>query len=474
MKTDGTAIPRILVVDGEDATRQGLKALLTAHGAWVETTANLEDATRRNDHQPFDMVFVDSEASGEADPRALTRLSGGDTPPEIVLLASDGAISSGEAMRYGATDSIGKPLEREHILALTDRCLEARLLKARVERLQGRVQELTSIELVGQSAHLRQLSTRIEQVAHAPDTTILIEGESGTGKELVARSIHEMSSRRDGPFVVVNCAALSESLLEAELFGYEAGAFRGATREGKEGLFSIADGGTLLLDEISEMPTNLQAKLLRVLQERSYRRVGGAKDRPARARVIAASTRNLMQEVQAGRFKEDLFYRLHVITMKVVPLRDRTDDIPLLAHYFLDHFGRQMGKALSGFSEDAMETLSEHSWPGNVRELKNAVEHAAIVCAAGLVDECHLPRWDGGAPDGTDVIPRDTVELPEGDRSLRSVEKILVTMVLEETAWNISKAASMLGINRTTLYNKIKLHGLGSRPRATVPDCLTS
>ncbi|MAE77876.1 MAG: hypothetical protein CMJ85_13520 [Planctomycetes bacterium] len=474
MKTDGTAIPRILVVDGEDATRQGLKALLTAHGAWVETTANLEDATRRNDHQPFDMVFVDSEASGEADPRALTRLSGGDTPPEIVLLASDGAISSGEAMRYGATDSIGKPLEREHILALTDRCLEARLLKARVERLQGRVQELTSIELVGQSAHLRQLSTRIEQVAHAPDTTILIEGESGTGKELVARSIHEMSSRRDGPFVVVNCAALSESLLEAELFGYEAGAFRGATREGKEGLFSIADGGTLLLDEISEMPTNLQAKLLRVLQERSYRRVGGAKDRPARARVIAASTRNLMQEVQAGRFKEDLFYRLHVITMKVVPLRDRTDDIPLLAHYFLDHFGRQMGKALSGFSEDAMETLSERSWPGNVRELKNAVEHAAIVCAAGLVDECHLPRWDGGAPDGTDVIPRDTVELPEGDRSLRSVEKILVTMVLEETAWNISKAASMLGINRTTLYNKIKLHGLGSRPRATVPDCLTS
>ncbi|MFQ5504238.1 MAG: sigma 54-interacting transcriptional regulator, partial [Planctomycetota bacterium] len=221
---------------------------------------------------------------------------------------------------------------------------------------------------------------------------------------------------------------------------------------------------TLLLDEIGEMPVTLQAKLLRVLQEKAFRRVGGVKDRPARTRIIAATNKDLQAEVKTGAFRQDLYYRLHVITLTVPTLRDRADDIPLLAHYFLDHFGRQMGKALSGFSEDAMETLTEHSWPGNVRELKNAIEHSAILCSNGLIKESHLPRWDGGVPGGKDMIPRDTFELPPGDRSLRSMEKLLVERVLLETGWNISRAATRLGINRTTLYNKIKLYKLGSRP----------
>ncbi len=467
MKLEGTGgtVPRILVVDDEEGIREGLKSLLSRHGAWVETAAGLADAIRRNNHQQFDLIFLDLHLQGEDGLSGVSELRRGDLPAEIVILTGFGTVAGAvEAIKKGATDVIEKPFQSERIFAIAERCLETRRLKAQVSLLKGRVRELTSIELIGQSQQIEQLMKRVEQVAQAPDTTILIQGQSGTGKELVARCIHERSSRANGPFVAVNCAALTEGLLEAELFGYEAGAFTGAMRDGKDGLFAAAEGGTLLLDEIGEMPLNLQAKLLRVLQERSFRRVGGVRDHPARVRIIAATNRNLSEEVANGNFREDLFYRLHVITLEVAPLAQRTDDIPLLAHYFLDHFGRQMGKSLGGFSEDAMETLCDHSWPGNVRELKNAVEHAAILCPSGLIEECHLPRWDGGLPGGRDVIPRETFEMPLGDRSLRSVEKVLVKLVLDETNWNISRAASLLGINRTTLYNKIKLHNLGVRP----------
>ncbi|PIE24694.1 MAG: hypothetical protein CSA62_02355 [Planctomycetota bacterium] len=458
-------VPRILVVDDEAGIREGLKALLIKHGAWVEAAADLEDAVRRNDHQVFDLVFLDIRMPGTDGLSGLAQIRHGELPPEIVILTGYGTIASTvEAMKKGAADVIEKPFQPDRILAVTERCLETRKLRGEVGRLRDRVRELTSTELVGNSEIVRKLKTRIDQVACAPDTTILIQGQSGTGKELVARSIHERSSRRNGPFVAVNCAALTESLLEAELFGYEAGAFTGATREGKEGLFEAADGGTLLLDEIGEMPVTLQAKLLRVLQERSYRRVGGVADRPARARIIAATNKDLAEQVQNGGFREDLFYRLCVIALEIPPLRDRPEDIPLLAHYFLDHFSRQMGKSLSGFSEEAMETLSEHEWRGNVRELKNAVEHAAILCPSGLIEEAHLPAWDESPLSRNDVIPRETVELPGDDRSLRAVERILIEKVLQETRWNISRAASELGINRTTLYNKIKVYGLGGRP----------
>ena len=212
------------------------------------------------------------------------------------------------------------------------------------------------------------------------------------------------------------------------------------------------------------MERSLQAKLLRVLQERTFRRVGGIQDLSADVRIIASTNRNLKSEVDAGRFREDLFYRLNVMTVEVPPLAERAEDIPLLSHFFLDQFGRQMGKALSGFTEEAMETLCEYGWPGNVRELKNAIEHAAIVCSSGMIDECHLPNFTGGSIDGSDTISRGSLHLELGDRSIRNLEGKLVARVLEDTKWNISKAASILGINRTTLYNKIRLHGLGSRP----------
>jgi DNA-binding NtrC family response regulator len=316
-------------------------------------------------------------------------------------------------------------------------------------------------DLVGQSAAIVQLRQRVEALATAADGAILVVGEAGTGKELVARCLHDRSARRDSPLVVVNCAALTESQLEAALFGHEPGAFADAPR-GRDGV--LAGTGTVFLDEVAELPLHLQSRLARVLADGVWRRVGGVQERPVRCRLIASSRRDLAEVVASGAFRVDLLQRLATITLRLPPLRERSDDVPLLAHYFLDHFGRQMGKALAGFGEEALETLGERDWPGNVRELRNAVELAAIHCERGLIQEQHLPHWEGVSPGINDVIPREMVELPTGDRSLRSVEKIMVGRVLDETRWNISRAAALLGINRTTLYNKIKLYELGARP----------
>ncbi|MEZ5966909.1 MAG: sigma-54 dependent transcriptional regulator [Planctomycetota bacterium] len=458
-------LARILVVDDEEGIREGLRTLLQNEGVAVETAANAEDARRRLTFRSFDVVFLDINLPGDDGLSVLPSLRVGSPPADVIVLTGYGTVANAvEAMRKGAADVIEKPFTHDRILSTVRRCLEMRQLRNELTWLQERVRELTATELVGLSPTIRAVMTRIDQVAHAPDTTVLITGESGTGKELVARCVHERSTRRHGPFVAINCAALTENLLEAELFGYEAGAFTGANREGKDGLFAVGAGGTLFLDEIGEMQRTLQAKLLRVLQERVFRKVGGVNDIQADVRIIASTNRNLRHEVASGNFREDLFYRLNVMSVEVPPLRERAEDVPLLSHFFLDQFGRQMGKALGGFTEEAMETLCEYAWPGNVRELKNAVEHAAIVCSSGMIDEIHLPRFTGGRPDGKDALPRNSLNLDVRDRSLRGVEGMLVARVLEETQWNISRAATLLGINRTTLYNKIKLHNLGRRP----------
>jgi len=463
-----SGLPRILVIDDEEGVREGLRALLQAEGLAVETAGSAEDGTRRLLQKPADIVFLDLHLPGQDGLTTLSSLRSGTPPADVVILTGYGTVGNVvEAMRKGACDVVEKPFTNDRILSVVRRCLETRQLRNELVWLQDRVRELTSTELVGLSPAIREVQTRIDQVAHAPDTTVLIIGESGTGKELVARCIHERSSRRHGPFVAINCAALTESLLEAELFGYEPGAFTGASREGKLGLFAVASGGSLFLDEIGEMPKSLQAKLLRVLQERTFRKVGGVHDTQADVRIIASTNRDLRKEMEVGNFREDLYYRLAVMTVEVPPLGRRPEDIPLLSHYFLDCFGKQMGKSLTGFTEEAMETLCEYGWPGNVRELKNAIEHAAIVCPSGMIDEVHLPTFSGGAAFGRDTIARNTLMIDAQDRSIRNVEGQLVAKVLDETNWNISKAASLLGINRTTLYNKIRLYGLGQRPGRT-------
>ncbi|MFO1076861.1 MAG: sigma-54 dependent transcriptional regulator [Planctomycetota bacterium] len=458
-------LPRVLIVDDEDGVREGLRTMLQREGLHVETAGTAEEGVRRVETKSFDIVFLDLNLPGADGLSMLGRLRRGSPPADVVVLTGYGTVANTvESMRKGACDVIEKPFSSDRILAVVRRVLETRQLKNELCWLQDRVRELTSTEIVGLSPAIREVQTRIDQVSHAPDTTVLITGNSGTGKELVARCIHERSSRRHGPFVAINCAALTESLLEAELFGYEPGAFTGAIKDGKDGLFAMAAGGTLFLDEIGEMETTLQAKLLRVLQERSFRRVGGVQDTPADVRIITSTNRDLRQMVHAGRFREDLFYRLNVMTVQVPTLAERAADIPLLSHFFLDQIGRQMGKALSGFTEEAMETLCEYSWHGNVRELRNAIEYACIVCPNGMIDEVHLPKFTGGNPDGSDRIERGAVTLDSSDRSIRALESKLVANVLEETQWNISRAAAILGINRTTLYNKIRVYELGKRP----------
>ncbi|MEO6597267.1 MAG: sigma-54 dependent transcriptional regulator [Planctomycetota bacterium] len=458
-------LPRVLIVDDEEGVREGLRSMLQHEGLHVETAGSAEDGVRRIESRSYDIVFLDINLPGADGLSMLGKLRRGSPPADVLILTGYGTVANTvEAMRKGASDVIEKPFSGDRILAVVRRVLETRQLKNELTWLQDRVRELTSTELVGLSPAVREVQTRIDQVAHAPDTTVLVTGQSGTGKELVARCIHERSARRHGPFVAINCAALTEALLEAELFGYEPGAFTGANREGKDGLFAVASGGTLFLDEIGEMEPTLQAKLLRVLQERTFRRVGGVQDITADVRIVASTNRDLRQMVTTGGFREDLFYRLNVMTVHVPPLRDRAADIPLLSHFFLDQIGRQMGKALSGFTEEAMETLCEYTWPGNVRELRNAIEHACIVCNNGMIDEVHLPTFTGGSPDGSDQIDRTAVVLEGQDRSIRALESQLVARVLEDTQWNISRAAAILGINRTTLYNKIRVYQLGRRP----------
>ena len=312
--------------------------------------------------------------------------------------------------------------------------------------------ELQPVEgLIGPSSELRRLREKIARVAAAPRTTVLVTGESGVGKEVVARGIHARSERRDGPFVALNCAALSDGLLEAELFGHEPGAFTGASSRGRDGLFAAANGGTLLLDEIGELAPELQAKLLRVLQERSYRRVGGNEDKATDVRIIACTNRDLSKLVEEGRFREDLYYRLNVLVLRVSPLRERRDDIAPIAQHLCEELETEHGLQTEGMSEATIATLEAHSWPGNVRELKNAVERAAVECAGGLIEPEHL---------GITAVITPSSEQEEDDSplNLKRMEERLIRRALQETGGNRSRSARLLGVNRATLYNKLRAY----------------
>ncbi len=308
----------------------------------------------------------------------------------------------------------------------------------------------------GVSAAALALDELIDRVAHASHATVLLTGESGVGKELVARAIHARSVRREHPFVGLNCAAVTESLIEAELFGYEAGAFTGGRAGGREGLFAQAREGTLLLDEIGELALSLQAKLLRVLQERSYRKVGGAQDQPLRARIVAATNRDLMGMVRARTFRDDLYYRLNVMQLCVPPLRERREDIEHLARSFLAELADECGRGALEFDDHALRALRGHDWPGNVRELRNAIERAVCLSDGPRIDAQSLglaqPKATASAP--------ISASLEIGDGSLRGMEERLIRRVLADQAGNRSGAARVLGINRATLYHKLKVYGI--------------
>ncbi len=474
----------VLIVDDEEAIRWSLSRLLEERGYAVSSAAGAAEARRALEKRPPEIALVDlglGDGSGLDVIRRLREVAPGSVG--IVITAATSTRAAVEAMRSGAFDFVEKPASAERLFPVLDRAeqhVRARR-HAAAEPRGGELRELGQTPLLGTSAAMLPVRRAIEQVVQAKSTTALILGESGTGKELVARAIHHGSARRKARFVAINCAALSESLLEAELFGYEKGAFTGAGSAGKVGLLETASKGTVFLDEIGEMPVAMQAKLLRVLQERSIRRVGGVEDIPIDVRVVASTNRDLEKEVREGRFRLDLFYRLNVMPIRMPPLRERAADIPLLADYFLSDFAREFEKPFGGFSSSALEALAAYPFPGNVRELRNLVEHAAIVAPGPTIEREHLMLSEraperppepgpGPTPGPPPERPADapaaggfTIRLP--DLRLDTAERELILHVLKRVGGNRSQAAELLGINRSTLYAKLKRSGVREKER---------
>ncbi len=395
------------------------------------------------------VVLLESDLAELDNYRLLTEIISEERAPSVIVLQSSPTVPTAvELMRLGAEHCLERSPDGHQLLAIIQSALQKR-----IDLEPGPLDNPETQSLVGHSKGMRRVISQLERAASASKVTTLILGESGTGKELVAKSIHALSDRSSAPFVAINCAALTEGLLEAELFGYEPGAFTGAAPKGHKGLFAAADGGTLFLDEIGELAIPLQAKLLRVLQEGSYRRVGGSQDVASNVRILSSTNRDLEQCVSEGSFREDLFYRLNVLSIHVPPLRERADDIPQLAVQILKEIDGNRSRSIDGFSESAMRRLCTYDWPGNVRELRNTIERSALMIESGRIQSKHL---------GLSTRLSSPVPELEEDLSLQAVEKAHITRVIRETDGNRSQAARLLGVNRTTLYNKLRRYGLSA------------
>ncbi|RKY65066.1 MAG: hypothetical protein DRP99_00905 [Candidatus Latescibacterota bacterium] len=437
---------KILVVEDEPKMAFLLEAELNDAGHRATSVTDGREAVRRVEREHFDIVITDLRMEGMDGIEVLERVKGLDPQTEVVLITAYATAQTAvEAMKKGAYDYIIKPFDIE----------ELKLLVKKIEEKQGLLYENALLQekarregllVGGRSPAMRKVLELIDKVAPT-DATVLVLGESGTGKELVARRIHHTSPRRDKPLVAVHCATFPENLLESELFGYERGAFTGATRR-KVGHFEYADGGTIFLDEVGELPASVQAKLLRFLQERQFTRLGGVEPVRVDVRVIAATNRDLEREVREGRFREDLFYRLNVFPIELPPLRERREDIPLL----VEHFLRQRNRPPDVISPEAMEALLAYDWPGNVRELENVIERALILAGEGRITPDLLPfgRPKAGAK----------VELPDEGVNLEEVERELIIQALEKAGWNKAKAAKLLGITRRRLYSRMEALGI--------------
>jgi two-component system, NtrC family, response regulator AtoC len=371
------------------------------------------------------------------------------------------------AMRLGAYHYLTKPFDVEELLLIIDRALEATRLRHEVHRLREGQRERSGLEaIVAGSPGMKALFDDVAKVACSPATTVLITGESGVGKGLVAKAIHEKSDRRDAPFMNVTCTTITESLLESELFGHERGAFTGATRFHK-GLFELADGGTVFLDEIGDMTPRLQAKLLRFLQEKTFKRVGGPDDVTVEVRIVAATNQDLARLVEAGSFRQDLYYRLNVIPLAIPPLRERRDDVSLIAESFVRHYNRELGKAVKGITEGALERLRGHDWPGNVRELRNVIERAMILGEGDRIDEAALPRFPSvlARPSGGEAQRRSgSFLLPVEGLNLAKLERDLIEQALRRCKGVKSRAGALIGLNRDQIRYRIVKYGIQYPP----------
>jgi DNA-binding NtrC family response regulator len=463
-------IRRILVVDDEKDTVEMITALLNLEGFEVLPALSGDEAMRilevesqkvPDSETPVDLILLDI-LLGDVDGREICLKIKEDEKlkfiPVIILTVRSSLQDKIHSLNLGADDYLTKPFINEELLAKVRVMLRIKDLHDELRREKDKNILLTQAlekrysfgNILGKNTRMQKVFELISDIADT-DSTVLVQGESGTGKELIARAIHFNSHRKNRPFIVANCSAYSQNLLESELFGHEKGSFTGAIRR-KIGRFELANGGTIFLDEIGEVSPPTQILLLRILQDHRFERVGGEETLEVDVRVIAATNKNLTEEMKKGTFREDLYYRLNVIPIFVPPLRERKDDIPLLASYFLQRFSRERGKDVTSFSPEVIEILLAHSWPGNVRELENVIDHASIISKQDKVLSKDLPQYLFQTP-----LP------PTEFATLQDYEKNLILKTLQETNWNKHKTSKKLNINRSTLYGKIKRYGLEKR-----------
>jgi len=446
--------PRVLVLDDEPRMAEIVGMVLRRDGFDVETFTNGNEALARHDADPFDLVLTDLRMPAPDGLEVLKRVRAASSDTPVILFTAHATIANAiEALREGAFDYVQKPFDNEALRACVRRALEINRLSRENRYLRAELGQRHALaDIVATSDAMNDVLDLVRRAARSP-ATVLITGESGTGKELIARAVHFHSDRVSGPFVAVNCKAFAEGLLESELFGHERGAFTGADRT-REGLFEAASGGTLFLDEIGEISEAFQAKLLRVLQEREVRRVGDDRARPVDVRVVVATNRDLQTEVAEGRFREDLFFRLAVIPIRIPPLRERREDILPLARHFLLQFQRRSERRFNALGAEAEALLAEHDWPGNVRELENAIERAVVLAVgdALLPSDLLLEQRSGDSDP-----PADTTLQAHLDAATRAA----IHEALSATGGAKSDAAARLAIDRTTLYRLIKKYDLG-------------
>jgi DNA-binding NtrC family response regulator len=440
---------KILVVDDEEPLRRLLRKELGRKGFVVEAAPDGQSALALLKEAPFDVILLDIVMPGIDGISLMKRMKTDPSSPVIIVLTGKATVETAvEAMKNGAYDYLSKPYKLDELVMVIDRAYEFGKLSIKNRLLQQElVRKESPFNFIHNSRQLQDILELIRKIAPT-DSPVFIQGESGTGKELVANTIWHYSKRNSSPLVALNCATLSENLIESEIFGHEKGAFTSAYQT-KHGIVEVADKGTLFLDEIGEMPLGLQAKLLRFLDSGEFRRVGSNRPLQVDVRIIAATNKNLVDLVKEGTFREDLFYRLNVINITIPPLRERREDIPELAHCFLEKYGRKLSKPISSFTSGAIDRLNRYSWPGNVRELENVVERAVILCDGGKI-----------APEDLSIPVDVSSKVKSAQPSLEEWEREYILRVLNEAGGNQSRASQILGIDRKTLYLKLKKYGI--------------
>jgi DNA-binding NtrC family response regulator len=440
----------ILIVDDEKIVRDSLFHWFEEEGYLVDTAEDGESALKKYEKGKYDLLLLDMKMPGMSGIDLLTKIKSFDKDSLVILITAFASVPTAiTALKQGAYDYVTKPVDPDELAHLVKKALEQKSLKQENKILRESIEEIIRPDnLIGESLQMKKIYELITTVASA-DTTVMIRGESGTGKELVAKAIHINSKRKYFPIIPVNCGALAETLLESELFGHEKGAFTGAQFK-RKGKFEMADGGTLFLDEVASISTKMQVEILRAIESKQFSRVGGNQNIKSDFRLITATNQSLENLVKEGEFREDLYYRLNVFTIHIPPLRERREDIPILAHFFLHKFSTSMNKPVKKIDCEAMDFLVKYDWPGNVRELENAIERAVVIGKTDILKVENLPFQ----------IASNHIDTNTGDKSLAAVEKKYILQILNENNWNISRSAAQLRIDRVTLYNKINKYGL--------------